>query len=101
MALCQGCVWRFEMRGILFPAIVLALAVPPLAAVAPAGELVPGGWLMPPRIPPNPPPPAVAAAPPIAPPPATRRSAAPPKPARPVNQRPVQRAAPPDGKIRF
>jgi hypothetical protein len=87
------------MRSVLFPAIVLALAMPALAGVAPAGELVPGGWLMPPRIPPAPPP--VAAEPPIAPPPAPRRAVSRPRTTPPPSRRPVQRTAPSDGRIQF
>jgi hypothetical protein len=91
-----------EMRSLLISAITLALATPVLADRAAAGDLVPGGWLMPPRVPVQaaPPPPMPPPPPPMMPAPVVRRSAAPPQPTRPVNQRQAPRP-PSDGRVQF
>jgi hypothetical protein len=87
------------MGRISITAILLALGISFLGLGTAAAELVPGGWLMPPRIPqaaPPPPPPAPAKAAP----PAARRKA-PPRRTRPANEAPQQRTAPSDGRVQF
>lgn len=86
--------------AILTPAIVLALALFILGAGTASAELVAGGWLMPPRVPPAPPPRPVEAVAPEAPvAPVVRRKEAPAP--RPVSRAPAQPAPPSDGKVRF
>jgi hypothetical protein len=85
------------MRIIPAVAVALVTAAPFLARSVTAGELIPGGWLMPPRVQ-QAAPPSIAAEPPRPPPPLP---VARPKP-RPASQPPVQRAPPPsDGRVQF
>jgi hypothetical protein len=84
------------MRMIPVAAVALVLAAPLLARPGTAGELIPGGWLMPPRVQQAAPVPMAREAPPPPPAPAAR-----PKP-RPASQPPAQRPAPPsDGRVQF
>ena len=85
------------MRSIAVAAITLALAIPVLPRPGSAGELLPGGWLMPPRIQQASPMP-IAPAP--SPPPAAARPKPPPQP-RPASPPPAQRQPPSDGKVQF
>jgi len=84
------------MGRISIPAILLALGVSVLGFGTASAELVPGGWLMPPRIPEavplRPPPPKAAGA-------AARQP--PPPRTRPAKQTPPPRTAPSDGNVRF
>jgi hypothetical protein len=82
---------------ILLIAIVLATAGALPVNVPARAELIPGGWLQPPRVLPAPPPPEPAAVQPTPPPPP------PPKVTRPAVQRPPPpvRTAPSDGKVQF
>jgi len=86
------------MRIIPVAAVTLVLAAPLLARPGTAGELIPGGWLMPPRVQQAAPVPIAREAPRPPPMPAAR-----PKPQpRPASQPPAQRPAPPsDGRVQF
>lgn len=87
---------RIVPVAVIALALALGVAVPERPATA--GELIPGGWLMPPRIPQVAPAP-IAPEPPRAPPPVVRK--APPQPPRPMSQPPARRTAPSDGKVQF
>jgi hypothetical protein len=90
-----------EMRSLLKFLAALAVTVPLLAGGATAGELVAGGWLMPPRLPPPPPPPPMRPIESLIPPAPVHRAAAPKKRARPAQRAPARQAAPSDGSVRF
>jgi hypothetical protein len=87
------------MRIIPVAAITLVLAALLVARPGAAGELIPGGWLMPPRVQQAAPVPIAREAP--RPPPPTPAARPKPQP-RPASQPPAQRPAPPsDGRVQF
>jgi len=88
------------MRIIPVAAVTLMLAVPLLVRPGAAGELIPGGWLMPPRVQQAAPVPIAREAP--RPPPTPVARPKPPPQPRPASQPPAQRPAPPsDGRVQF
>ncbi len=77
----------------------LAAALLALGGVNAAADLVPGGWLQPPKVeepPPAPPEPAPVQTSPIVRPPPERRSAP-----QPVHRQPRPAAPPSDGRVQF